>query len=111
MKPIEMIKEDWETTKKRYTHWWAHDLYDRALILATAPKRGVQRGEWPGGTLTPEIAWTNVDYMIWRIQEEIRTTFYAGEALPLFYHNCGGVSHGRDAQFQAISSQIGLSPA
>jgi hypothetical protein len=87
MKPIDRIQEDWEMTKQRYTNWWTQELVDRALVQVTAPKSGVKRNEWLGGILTPETAWTNIDYMIWRMLEDIRTTDYGGEALPLFYHN------------------------
>jgi hypothetical protein len=86
MKPIDAINEDWETTRKRYIHWWANELYDRALICVTAPKHGVRYGEWPGGMATISTQWTNIDYMIWRTLENVRTTYYGGEALPLLYH-------------------------
>ena len=86
-RPIDAIKEDWENTKKRYTYWWANEMYDRALICVTAPKPGAQRGVWPGGPVSLETQWTNVEYMIWRILENIRTTYYGGEAVPVFYHN------------------------
>jgi hypothetical protein len=87
MKPIDLIKEDWETTKKRLTHWWANELYDRAVVLVTAPKDGVEPGgTWSGGKVTPEIAWTNIDYMIWRLEEQIRTTYYGGESVPVLWH-------------------------
>lgn len=85
--PIEDIKEDWEMTRKRYTAWWAHEMVDRALIQVTAPKPGESREPWAGGISTPEINWTDIDFMIWRMLEDIRNTFYGGEALPLFYHN------------------------
>ena len=86
-RPIDAIKEDWETTKKRYTYWWANEMYDRALVCVTAPKPGAQRGVWPGGPVDLETQWTNVDYMTWRMLENIRTTYYGGEAVPVFSHN------------------------
>lgn len=87
MKPIEAIKEDWETTKTRLTHWWANEVYDRAVILVTAPKKEISRNPWPNGVVTPEIAYTDWDFMTWRMEEDIRTTYYGGEALPVFWHN------------------------
>ncbi|MBM4029606.1 MAG: hypothetical protein FJ280_30040, partial [Planctomycetes bacterium] len=86
MRPLDAILEDWDTIKKRYTHWWANELYDRALVQVTQPKEGVQRGEWPGGAVTPESRWLNIEYMIWRMEETIRTTYYGGETLPNFFH-------------------------
>lgn len=87
MKPIDTIKEDWETSKIRLAHWWAGEFYDRAIILVTSPKNGTNRSSWPGGVVTPEIAYTDADFMIWRLEEDIRTTFYGGESLPIFWHN------------------------
>ena len=87
MRPIDAIKEDWEAVKQRFTHWWANELYDRALVLVTAPKQAAQDGKWPGGAVTPEIPWTDIEYMTWRMEEALRTTHYGGEALPAFWHN------------------------
>lgn len=87
MKPIEAIKEEWDVSKTRLTHWWANELYDRAVVLVTAPKPDVRRSQWPGGAVTPEIAYTNVECMIWRLEEAIRITYYGGESLPVFWHN------------------------
>jgi hypothetical protein len=86
-KPIDDIQEDWEMTKKRSIHWWENELVDRALVQVTAPKQGTKRNVWPGEVLTTETPWTDIDYMIWRMLEDIRTTCYCGEAIPLFYHN------------------------
>jgi len=87
METVASVREDWETTKTRLTHWWANELYDRAVLLVTAPKDGVELGApWPGGEVTPEVAWTNLDYMIWRMEEQIRTTYFGGESTPVFWH-------------------------
>lgn len=87
MRPIDIVKEDWEAVKQRFIHWWANEVYDRALVLVTAPKEGAARAEWPGGAVSPEIPWTDIAYMTWRMDEAIRTTYYGGEALPVFWHN------------------------
>jgi hypothetical protein len=86
MSQVDAISEDWETSRKRLMHWWANELYDRALLCVTAPRQGVQPVEWTGVPVTPEVQWTCIDYMNWRMLENIRTTYYGGEALPLFYH-------------------------
>jgi hypothetical protein len=87
MKPIESINENWETIKTRCAHWWAGERYDRPLILVTAPKRERVKGKWPGGAVTPEIEYTDVDFMIWRMDKVVRNTYYGGDALPFFWHN------------------------
>ena len=89
-RPMTVIKEDWETVKTRLTHWWANELYDRAVLLVSAPKDGVEpSGPWPRGGVTPEVYWSDTDFNIWRVEEAIRTTYFGGEALPVFYHGNG----------------------
>jgi len=83
-KPMTVIKEDWETVKTRLTHWWANELYDRAVVLVGARKPDVRPCQWPGGAVTPEVYWTDTDYNIWRAEEQIRTTYYGGESVPAF---------------------------
>ena len=98
-RPIDAIKDDWETVKKRLTHWWANELYDRAILLMTTPKYGVSPVRpWPGGDVTPEVYWSNTDYNIWRLEEQIRTTYYGGESVPAFCHG-GGWSVGHALLF------------
>ena len=82
---IEQIIEDWPTVKKRWEAWWQGELYDRVLVQVTAPRDGVS----PAADLEvdPETQWTDVDYMIRRASEQIRTTYYGGEALPAFWHS------------------------
>jgi hypothetical protein len=73
--------------KKRWEAWWAHELYDRVLLLVTAPRAGVdprQGSLLPVGEVDPQTRWTDVDYLIRRQLELIRTTFFGGEALPIF---------------------------
>jgi hypothetical protein len=86
MSQLDAILEDWETSQKRLVYWWEYELYDRVSICLTAPRQGLQPDVWLDGPVTPETQWTDIDYMIWRMLENIRTTFYGGEALPLFYH-------------------------
>jgi len=89
-RPVTVIKEDWETVKTRLTHWWANELYDRAVLIVGAPKAGVlPAAPWPRGGVTPEVYWSDTDYNIWRVEEAIRTTYYGGEAMPAFCHGMG----------------------
>ncbi len=86
MSQLDEICDDWETAQKRLVYWWANELYDRALVCVTASRQDVHHAEWPGCPVLPVTQWTNSDYMVWRMEESIRTTYYGGEALPLFYH-------------------------
>ena len=83
---LDTLSEDWDSIKRRYEHWWANDLYDRALLQVRAPREGVPPAEpWPGGEVTPEVRWTSISHMTWYSERLIETTFYGGEALPQFH--------------------------
>jgi hypothetical protein len=81
--PLDQTLEDWPTVKRRWQVFWQHGLYDRPLIQVTAPRDGVSPPE--GLDVDPETQWTDVDYMIHRTLEMIRTTYYGGEAIPWFW--------------------------
>ena len=78
------IVEDWPNVKERWRAWWERDLYDRALICVTAQRDGVSFPEIP--VVDPETSWTDMDHMIHRTLERIRTTYFGGEATPLLKH-------------------------
>ena len=82
---IDQIVEDWPTIKKRWEAWWQCELYDRVLLQVTAPRQGV--APRPDPEVALETQWTDVNYMIRRTLEGIRTTYYGGEALPMFSHS------------------------
>lgn len=87
-KPMMLIKEDWEDIKTRCTHWWANELYDRALVFVKAPKQGsISKGLPYSGAMTLETSWIDVEYLIWRKENEIRTTYYGGELTPFLFFN------------------------
>ena len=80
-------EEDWEEIKKRWEADWAHDLYDRVLLQITAPRADADSQEGPflsDEGVEPETKWADFDHMIRRELKRIRTTYYGGEALPVF---------------------------
>jgi hypothetical protein len=82
--PIEELVEDWDNVKKRWEAWWAHDLLDRVVISITAPKDGVTPAPTPA--VDVQTPWTDAGYMVHRTLEANRTTYFGGEALPVFNH-------------------------
>ena len=113
-----VIEEDWPTVKKRWEAWWECDLYDRVVTYVTAPSSDeVASRNWPSSPswglynrivaphdkvriqkhsnrdpgVDPKRAWADIDYMVSRMLETNRTTYYGGEALPALEHNwsCG----------------------
>jgi hypothetical protein len=88
VRPIEMIKEDWETVKKRFEYWWANELYDRALVHVTAPRAGIsQASASPSPSSLPGFRWTDVNFKIEQTLDHMSTTYFGGEALPIFHPN------------------------
>jgi hypothetical protein len=82
---IEHYVQDWAAVKKRWEAWWQCGLYDRPVIAVTAPRDGVP--PYREEKVSPETRWTDADYMVRSRLESIRTTYFGGEALPLFFHN------------------------
>jgi len=87
-KPMALIKEDWETVKTRCTHWWANELYDRTLVMVNAPKQGTGKIDSYPGAVTRETTLIDAEYMIWSLENKIRTTFYGGESTPVLTPQC-----------------------
>lgn len=81
---IQDINQDWDNVKKRWVAWWNQELYDRALVVVGSARDGVMPQEQQEVDL--ETYWTDVDGMIRRTLETVRTTYYGGEYLPIFSH-------------------------
>jgi 5-methyltetrahydrofolate--homocysteine methyltransferase len=81
---LESIVEDWSRVKQRWEAWWNCELVDRPLVCVTAPRAVEPSRE--NLAVDPRTQWTDVEFMIRRTREMIRTTWYGGEALPIFWH-------------------------
>jgi hypothetical protein len=80
-------REDWEIVRRRWEAWWAHDLYDRVLVQVTAPRADadpLSGSLLPEGEVGLKTKWTDFDWMIRRQLESLRSTYFGGEAMPLF---------------------------
>ena len=85
--PLE-YKPDWPDAARRLEAWWQRELVDRVPVQIYAP-----RADAPTGSLAApadlETRWTDVDYVIRAADERMRTTYYGGEAFPLYFANLG----------------------
>lgn len=77
-------KPDWEETKQRYRAWWAHDAIDRCTLAVTAPRVDIAQKEPP--RYPPDILqrWTDLDFIARLNEYRFETTFYGGEAFPVW---------------------------
>jgi hypothetical protein len=81
-----LFKANWETARERMIAWWAGEELDRALMQVTARRPGEHKVPPPANL---EQQWLDVDHVLARTEESMRLTYYAGEALPVYYPNLG----------------------
>jgi hypothetical protein len=80
------VKNDWDSVKKRYAAFWAADLYDRPLLLVTAPKSGADPAPpWHDGRATEEEKWTDIGFAIWSTEQGVPRTWYGPDTLPALH--------------------------
>lgn len=82
-----IYKENWEKAKERMNAWWNCEIIDRPCIQVTAPKAGKQV-EIPD-TEDLNKFWTDVNFVLDRVEKIINSTFYGGEAFPVYFPNLG----------------------
>jgi hypothetical protein len=77
-------KPDWEEAKNRFRAWWAHEIIDRCCIQILAPKAVTQAVpfSWPAKNLD---RWTDFNFYHELNQYAVRSTFYGGEAFPVWH--------------------------
>lgn len=81
-------KSDWPESARRLEAWWDREVLDRAVIQVSAPKDGVTRRQIPAPP-TIEERWTNVEYAVEVANERLRTTYFGGDAFPMYFANLG----------------------
>jgi hypothetical protein len=79
-------KPDWEQAKQRLEAFWAGEELDRPIITITAPngKKPREIPAPPAGTRA-----LNLDWRLDTQEEQIRCTYYGGEAVPSLWPDLG----------------------
>jgi hypothetical protein len=77
-------KHDWEKAKTRLTAWWHCEAVDRCALAVWAPRDDQARFSPPPLPVRVEDRWLDLDYLRARNEYEMNTTFYGGEAFPLW---------------------------
>jgi 5-methyltetrahydrofolate--homocysteine methyltransferase len=78
-------KPEWEETKQRFLAWWAGEAIGRCALGITAPRDdgvGIERPEYPSDPLE---RWTDLGFIAALNEYEHSTTFYGGEAIPVWH--------------------------
>jgi len=83
-----VYKEDWAEAEKRMDAWWHGAVLDRAVVQVTAPGEGVHPPrDRPSDIPEDELeAWfVDPDRVIPRIERQVASTYWGGEAFPIVY--------------------------
>ncbi|MBI2940158.1 MAG: hypothetical protein HYY04_06925 [Chloroflexi bacterium] len=82
------FKEDWPEARERLEAWWSREVLDRAVIAVTARRDGYENWE-PRKPDPVMLRWTDVEWVLESAQQQMRATYYGGEAFPFFFPNVG----------------------
>lgn len=80
------LKPDLEETHKRWEAYWAGDMMDRPIVLATAPREGAH---FVQGSTYKDRMFGDLESAIERGLHNATGTFYGGEAVPQFWLSFG----------------------
>lgn len=80
-----LYKPDWEETKQHFQAWWAGESFERCALAVTAPRAAKNSISPPAQPAGPVQRWTDLDYISALNEYEYATTFYGGEAFPIWH--------------------------
>ncbi len=78
-----IYKEDWEICRKRIEAWWYKEIIDRVPIKVIVPCRPIELSEKKIKNL--EDYWTDPEKVIPRLESQIESIYWAGEAFPIMF--------------------------
>ena len=78
------LKANLSGAQERVEAWWRGERADRPAIRLTAPRDGISPY---AGPVTEDIDawWTDPAFVIPRMEHQLRSTWYAGESMPVIY--------------------------
>lgn len=79
-----LYKLDWEETKQHFLAWWAGESFERCTLAVTAPRADQNSISPPTRPADPLQRWTDLDYISALNEYQHATTFYGGEAFPVW---------------------------
>jgi hypothetical protein len=100
---LEDFNPDLPAVKRRWDAWWQNGMVDRPVLRFTAPLDKPRTDIAPQADLDvdPTTHWTDENFLVRRTLEALRTTYYAGDSLPIAYN---GISAGHTLYFGAQPS-------
>ena len=79
-----LYKPDWEEAQEHFLAWWKGEAFGRAALAVTAPRADALLIEPPPPPADPVQRWTDLDYISALNEYRHATTFYGGEAFPIW---------------------------
>ena len=79
---------DLEKIKQRFDAFWDREVLDRPLIYITAPGKKQKRIDFPIPE-SMEERWTNIDYVLKKMELYFENTLFLGDAIPWYLPNLG----------------------
>jgi len=79
---------DFETIKQRFDAFWKREVLDRPLIHITAPKDKQKKSKFPVPESIEE-RWTNIEYVLNKMELHLENTVFLGDAVPWYWPNIG----------------------
>lgn len=79
---------DFETIKQRFDAFWEREILDRPMIYITAPKEEPNLWDFPVPESLEE-KWTNIEYILYKIELTFENVLYLGDAIPCYMPNLG----------------------
>ncbi|TFH06318.1 MAG: hypothetical protein E4H09_00470 [Spirochaetales bacterium] len=78
------LKPDLAAAKERVEAWWRGENAGRPIIEVTSPSAGSTPYIGPA-TDDMDAWWTDPDYVIPRMEHQLKSTYYGGEAMPVIF--------------------------
>jgi len=103
-----LYKPDWEQTQQNYIAWWNREDFGRCGLAVLAPKSGTEHLKPPSLPEKVEDRWKDREYLAKRNTYTMETTYYGGEALPIWNpgyaweHNCAYMGCELDMRENAV---------
>ena len=79
-----LYKPDWDETMDNFRAWWAGEDFGRCAIAVTGRKAGTEGILPPPFPERVEDRWLDYEYLHERNEYEMTTTYYGGEAFPMW---------------------------
>ncbi len=79
---------DFEKIKQRFDAFWKKEIIDRPLISIKAPRRRQKKRNFPVPD-SPEKRWTDMEYILNKIELYFENTLFLGDAIPFYMPDIG----------------------